>query len=384
MGIAGFYSYITKNRRQVLLPPPTLLQSTTQTVSHRQLPSSAQLSLPLQQDKIKVKVLGDDELFSLSQQDVVGSKTIENLVNYNYDVNEPIHIGVSIDKWLSYVDFLQTGNPTINALQVIDYLDNISQAKTWYLNQYNAGDDHQHIQMLISTHTNFLPLDTIPFVLTTNINQMLPYLDNLTVIPQDYIFHIFDKLYPSDIGYNYSYTLFETNDMLPTVADSIVKYSYILKSTITHNLYVDDNIILSVPNSCLNGPKPAFISPRIAEYYQNNKMYNFSNHLITCPYIHAPYLRLDQNNYHQQQDNINNTNEIMICCSPTENKRFMDINLYNPNSSYQPHSGYITEIQIRDYTLLSYNRPSTYGRDYYVYLPYEQDPYIKVIYAFCI
>ena len=25
MGIAGFYSYITKNRRQVLLPPPTLL-----------------------------------------------------------------------------------------------------------------------------------------------------------------------------------------------------------------------------------------------------------------------------------------------------------------------------------------------------------------------
>jgi len=59
---------------------------------------------------------------------------------------------------------------------------------------------------------------------------------------------------------------------------------------------------------------------------------------------------------------------------------------YKPNSSYHPHEGFQTGVKLADtgYTVVTYNYPSLYDRDYYVFAPHEYDPIAKVVYAFSV
>jgi len=73
----------------------------------------------------------------------------------------------------------------------------------------------------------------------------------------------------------------------------------------------------------------------------------------------------------------------------TESSLILPIKRYKQYAKYLPLEGFETGVNILSrqpgsYKLLSYNKPSTHDRDYYIYLPYEYDPIIKVVYAFCV
>jgi hypothetical protein len=128
------------------------------------------------------------------------------------------------------------------------------------------------------------------------------------------------------------------------------------------------------------------ISPRIAQYYPHIATYKLScENLIYCP-NNKPHIRYWKGRGADEPSNI-----VYATCSDEVilGETRLPVNVYRPNSSYKPRTGFQTGIKINgaeeQYDLLTYNQPFIYyGRDYYIFLPYEWDPIAKLVYAFSI
>jgi hypothetical protein len=167
---------------------------------------------------VPVEVQG--EIFQLSDTDVEGSKTIENLLNYNSSINEPILINVNLNDWHAYLDFLNDNQADIGALKVIDYLDNLSQARLWceltyillkkkYENQskevYTEGAINKLILSILSDiidrYTEFTIGEVLPFKLLSEFEDILQRIEeqgNKALSTND-IDHIVYTLYSTNI-----------------------------------------------------------------------------------------------------------------------------------------------------------------------------------------
>jgi len=84
-----------------------------------------------------------------------------------------------------------------------------------------------------------------------------------------------------------------------------------------------------------------------------------------------------------------------ISCTDTQTKNTISnpVDVYQYNNKYTPNVGYKTGITVTgvnsdnssfQYTVLSYNQPFTYDREYYMYLPYEYDPIANIVYVFSV
>jgi len=359
-------------------------------------------------------------LFELETKDVIGSKTIENLLQY-YNIDDSsqtrvdISLGVNLDVWYEYLDFLDYGQPTIGALKVIDYVDNTSQARTWCELYYRLlrrkhglrnTDDTKDIKNIltqtINDNTQFVPQYILPFNLLDTFESILPRVKELSStskhLQYNIIQHIINTLFSSYVvnTYNNIVTLKSINNILDGYMTKINSKRFILQTDTGNPKAANDNIILyyddvdyySSGNPYyplrLIGDNTEFISLRVAAYYGNIKVYDMGyKNLIYCT-NDKPYIE----NW-KVWEGFNQV--IHATCSSVKQVSSLtaiDNIHYKPNIGYSPFEGFDTGMDITgtntNYKLYCYNKPSTYGKNYYIYLPYEYDPIIKVVYAFCV
>lgn len=183
-------------------------------------------------------------------------------------------------------------------------------------------------------------------------------------------------------------------------------------------VYVNDNVLLHEPPFRYYGQSSELhpsqllgevklISPRVAEYYPDITVYELRDGDVN--YIYCPN---DKPHLWTERDPVPDYDwlvPVSVSCQATAQPGQMrgPLNVYSDVSSYRPGTGFFTGITIKDfvgngdaghvpsdkrhqyryidaYKLISYNLPSTYSRDYYIFLPYEYDPIAKVIYAFSV
>ena len=354
-----------------------------------------------------------------------GSKVIEDIVDYivphdhnnsDYNYNKktlveqnlssssnPLPIPLSKYQWDSYVEFLQTGTPNSTALQVIDYLDNYYQAKQWLIAAYiNSMSDDQILYNF--SKTNYLVSDfTVDPIYTqggNTVEQMLPYIQHLQPLPVNYIKYIVNRLFD-----NFTYTVYDqaakykyVNDIPTHIFKDLLKHGFIVtnlnKTQIKYDINelfsqnniqneIQSNVQNNIQNNftlCSGLDRPALISPRVAEYYNNISEYG--NRMWLCP-DDKPYLSDEQT-----FDNGNNTYRRLCCSSkPTNIKQAIKVRNHSLLHRHWKQT-YEPGISIRDYnkiySLYTFNKPSSYGRDYYIYLVCEYDPHYRKLIAFSI
>ena len=373
---------------------------------------------------IKIQIQG--EIFELEPKDIIGSVTINNLLQYytgedgNSHGNITIPLGLSIETWYQYLDFLDYNQPTIGALRVIDYIDNVSQTKIWCLLYYKLlrkqyGSNHNDtikdtLIKIVSDNTQYIPYEVLPFNLLDTFETMLPRIKEMStttgnVLPHNNVKHIINTLFSPYIANivnninNIKHTLY---DVTNGYVNKIISKRLILRSLTGGHEVLNSEIILhyddddyynfehaSYPLKLIG--ETAFISPRIAAHYQNINVYDIGyENFIYCP-DNKSYLQywLDtQNVNYIMQASCSNNNNITSILTVEPLSKMTNTKKYNIHNKYIPYEGHQTEITItsknNSYKLLCYNIPSTYDRDYYIYLPYEYDPIIKVIYAFSV
>jgi hypothetical protein len=353
-----------------------------------------------------------DEIFDVDDKDVIDSKTIENLLSY-YDINSPIFLNVHIDDWYQYLDFLDYHQPTLAALKVIDYLDNVQQARLWCELQYmvlrkhkdmkNIYDPNTFIGILTQTinrYSEFIVDDVLPFKLLTTFEGILRRIKSMgnKELSFDHVRDIVNTLFSQHIAkLHYETHRFKSVPDIPLeFVDDIERNKFILQ--IDNDTYraIDDDIILhdddwryyskdysSFKTRLMDDA--AFISPRIAAYYSGIKIYKLHpKNFVMCP-NDKPHL-----SYHKGIL-IGQTSAIYYASCQNEpkprGKNIQPIDVYNPNSKYKPFEGFYPEHDIEiggEYKLMTYNLPCLYDRDYYLYLPYEYDPIAKIVYAFSV
>ena len=388
-----------------------------------------------------VQVIVSGRLFNLTSQQVKGSHTIENLLQYvigndnnnTKELFEPVHLGINLQSWIDYMNFLYlvsmssgddlvhvaSPNSTnvINALHVIDYLDNTSQLRMWYDLVYYGNVTLANIKLLLNS-TNFTLGDIDPFFVTTTIDQMLPYIFDVTELPHAYIDHIIHTLFDDKTydGYLTSLTCPEYNEIWKISRSDIrskLEYSdskivMIKYDTLTTpSIYrVSRYVNLTSSDFSNNIPKPQIISPRIAAHYLTHPINNSNNFyyvvdgdgkqkLVTCQHPN-PYLKKYTDRINFFDDSDSESDELDLQSGKVTYKDFKyycsdmycnipAISKLQVTGNYKPFvDGYATTYKIRDYDLLSYNKPSLYERDYYLFLVYEIDPISKIFYAFCV
>jgi len=364
---------------------------------------------------VKVKV--DEQVFEMTAQDVSGSNTLQDLLQYNNkQLNEPIVIGMSMNKWQDYLRFLQFGDPTVHALQVINYLDNVQQAKIWCDNKYaldsnncsnngsvvNRHEGQQHNIVLdnmfniILTHTAYEPEEIVVFWYTTNIKHMYRYISKMQTLPRSCIEHILGKLYNQQILNIYREAIVNKrfddlsrdnsngHDMIQT----LIANKFIIRLSSSQGLCYhghqllrsdNDNNALDIGVSCM--------SPRVAQYYStggNVWQYGDNNSML--------YYRNGNGIIQVRKSNCEGK-ILNFYCSDKNSNDHDDISQYlkmvpkhvtvDKDNGYHPTLiGIKTGIKIGDYTLNIYNPPSTHDRDYYLLLPYEYNPIDKIIHVF--
>ena len=365
-----------------------------------------------------VLVVVQGEKFNLNIKDIEGSKTIENLLDYggggehhqNVGVDIPIPITVNLGDWYKYLDFLNHDEATIAALKVIDYLDNVDQARLWCnvgytqlkqqnnINKYiDANIDFNTIRQTINQYTEFIPEQVLPFELLVDFEDMLQRIKEWgnRPLPNYYIKHIVYTLYSVKIaGVYYNVSIVRLLEDITNNYTSYFKNHLILQSYDEQIKILDDNIILRQGDyNYYDGQNSHYvikllgdaqlISPRVGQYYQDITTYSLScENLIYCP-NNSPYIKSWRGRGADDPSNVmyaTCSNEIVSGQTGTR------IDLYHPNGSYKPRFGFQTGIKIGEelYDLITYNSPSCYNRDYYAYLPYEWDPIAKVVYAFSV
>jgi hypothetical protein len=367
-----------------------------------------------------------NKIFNVQDKYITGSKTIENLLHdtKSPDINQPIPIFVDLYDWGSYLDFLYHDQLTVGALKVIDYLDNLQQARHWCKLEYQflrQQEEHRyHINdtrdaminfindtnvirnimiKTINTYTEFIPDDVLPLEVLNNLETILLHFKNIgdKEVPLEDMRDIIYNLYSTRISLLYGYLVNDIKKLdIKTAKDAkfFAKHGFILESADHTNIVINKNQTLSGHSNDnyynsgdtdmnINLMEDAqSISPRIAEYYENIRTYNnYGKNLIYCP-NDKPYLHSRGEQITGRPSEIKN-----LSCKTTQSTYDIiePVNVYQVNSKYKPYEGFQTNIKIgNEYELFTYNLPSTYSRDYYIFLTYEYDPIAKVIYAFSI
>lgn len=316
------------------------------------------------------------------------SKLIQDLLSYKQkssnlnDSEEPIYLGVTKQQWSHYLDFINTGNPTVDALRVIDYLDNSQQVVRWYHQRLVMGDSLVRIRQLFK-NTNFRLEELDPWFTTKDIDTIIPYVQHMSQLPTVYIQHIFLTLFNWNL-YNIYRLCFDhdnINNIPNRVITALEDGKFVIQNTNSMTVSYNSGALFNLPvGTCFHDRRPEIISPRLAKQYNNINIYSQGKQLITCPKSATPYL---QRSYRELPifGSLETTNHYTICCSPTDNGIQPQQNIYDPN--YTPLLNFHdTGVTISNKHLYCYNIPSTYNRNYYLYLIYEYDPIANKIYAF--
>lgn len=335
----------------------------------------------------------EDQLFELENFLIVESVTLNNLINSNdtFDPNIPIFLGVPLSSFLEYLQFIKNNQFSIDALKVIDYLENYSQLKTWVLMAIDNKYNFEQIESILK-NTAFLSFDSL-FLLSTTIEQIIPYLKCFSSqeLPQKYILHIVQILYPNMEN---EFHLFDRNKQQNSSIFishyNLCKYQG-MRSLIYEpfnriynrsNVYFDSLLIFpNIDNKpsvyqYTSGPWP--ISKKVAEYYPNIKVYNYNGKYLYCS-SENPYLHIIRRQNKSDDEGI----EPIISCGKSP-RNYDSIKIYNPNSVYNPNLGYDVPFKLgypAEYKVLSYNCPCFYQRDYLILLHIETDPVSKKIFT---
>jgi len=356
----------------------------------------------------EVKVEVDGEIYSIPYEFLEGSRTIQDLLNYSslIDTRIPIPIPISKIMWESYLDFLSGGHPHSDALKVIDYFDNIAQLNIWaqkIKSKYSLTI--KQIQQELE-QTNFTLADVDIFPLTSTIDEMLPliqtrYLYNTQInslsyefignLPTSYIKHILTTLFTHSIvetAYLQSLKYPHLSEVLKDVYMNFMSAGFIvvnldktevnyIKSELFSARGGIDSIFL-----CYDKDRPELISPRVAERYYNINVFKYGDNMFLCP-KNKPYL------HDEPMFEGHKITGVKLCC--INKKSGIERILIQHNNTSQLNNWnniHDTQIHIRDYNkdyiLYSFNKPSTYNRDYYLYVVYEYDPIDNRLIAFSI
>jgi len=332
---------------------------------------------------IQILVPGQDEPYYLSERDVEGSKTIENLRHYNVNrgLYEPIDIIVPLADWDEYMQFLQHGTPSIGALKIIDYLDNLEQAKTWFWNRYendinNVYEPEGQILDIIKRNTQFSIQELFPLLSTKNIMDTIPYL-NIPHLPQFYIKHVLDYNYDTYLEFNKFPTF---SDIPSSLSEQI--YNYFIIKPLHQQDMTDDAMTRGINKTSRH------IIRYIAQHYPNIRVYaDFNirpsmreNSLLLGP-PNKPYLAgYETRQIWAQRSKL----DYYWTDDPQLEGKIPPLDVYNPNSNYKPYIGYDTDFTYDGYRIYSYNLPTTNGRDYYLFYNILDDPVIMIKYVISI
>ena len=374
---------------------------------------------------MRVEIAG--EIFTLADKDLDDSQTIKDLLQSQYvfqSSDEAIPIMVDLTDWRSYLEFLSRNLASEAALKVINYLDNLPQAQRWcdakysdilhHISQMNREEDinnaaRKKISELVNKLTEFLPDQVLPVRLLTTFQDILTRLQSITTnadmtLTAQEAKHIVRQLFSEYIYEAYGGLIKKS---LSTKKSNYINYltsrMFVLKgidkSTGNVPVYKDDRRLLreceiSYYHDCydsriivLSGDAE-FISPRVAEYYHNIITYDLEGK----NYIYCPADKSFLSYYDILRTGLTDTLEITCSTQPVLWSRLKSIDVYSAASKYRPNQGFATDIKIKhhtddyntEYDLLSYNQPSAYGRDFYIYLPYEFDPIVRIVYAFSV
>jgi hypothetical protein len=325
-------------------------------------------------------------LFSLSQDDIKDSRVIQDQIQYkeHYNFNEPIVIDVPLHDWYEYLQFLKTGQASVAALKVIDYLENVQQVRMWFFNRYQTHDESENnILKTINDNTVFTMEQIFPIITIKNDIDMIPYL-NVPRLPKFYIERI---LYRHNFErYKYStYTELIRNSQFRDISASLLNKAnewFIITQSLDQQDIVNSTNIKT--HSRINR-----VNKYIAQYYSNVRFYPdisvtsgslsaFKNLVIYGP-SDKPYL-VEVNPLAA----TDNTQPFLLWTADANSERYTPINIYNPNSPYKPyndHTGYNVGTTVDGYSVYSFNPPSVNGRDYYIFYPILNDPISKITYV---
>ena len=389
-----------------------------------------------------IEVKGDR--FNLPESDIVGSRVIEDLLQYReLEDNEAIVVKVEPRDWYKYVNFLLHDIPSFGALKVIDYLDNVEQARRWVVAEREELETNRHYLLdyyldaygkrrsvrnklveIINQYTQFDPIELLPTDLLMGIDDIVSYIKSLgdQQISLEFAKYIVDELFSRRMNYVYSDDSHDNdiNERTSKQLNESIIEKLIIKSPYLANDYIaDDNRVLSlVENPYYSDSKygksfelrirgdAELITPRVAAYYDNITTYSVWSFYVYCP-EHKPYLRVTEDTEitasHRYllaykvscSDHISSpSHETHESYETEEGKSYAKrVDLYSAKSKYRPGEGFPTGIKLKStimngnnhkYTLMSYNMPSTYDRNYYIFIPYDFDPIAKFVYAFSV
>lgn len=295
---------------------------------------------------MKVEVAG--QTFTLAAKDLVGSKTINNLLQTPSQTQTAtdtadernVVLTVELDDWRSYLEFLDKRTASVEALKVISYLDNLQQAQRWCESKYFSviskitplGDQaiktaRNKISKLVNTFTKYQPAQVMPFRLLTNFQEVLTRIQTVDAsdkLSYDDVRLIVLTLFTRDIYYDY---LNFANKRDYKADKAVSDHSFILLSDSDSTRLLGSNEATS---------------------------YNLSHSYVETVNFYSASTATDStvsSNHHEVQT-------------------------------------FSTGLKIKhagdDYELVCYNKPSTYGRKYQIFLPYNIDLKRKLVCVFSV
>ena len=124
--------------------------------------------------------IDDAGIFTLSLADISGSKTIQNsllhstsnISNSTSDTRVVLKLPLSVQQWTSYMTFVNEGVPSLNALKVIDYLDDDDQFTKWYVAMCMRDKSFEDITNCTS-QTSFVMSNIKPYLGMKTLNKLI-------------------------------------------------------------------------------------------------------------------------------------------------------------------------------------------------------------------
>jgi len=329
----------------------------------------------------------------LSEHDIKDSNVI-NDVRFYYDqfgrrVDESIYLPIRIGDWYQYLEFLTTGYPSLPALLVINYVDNLQQARTWFWNKYRMDNTkEEQILSTIDNNTEFTMRQLFPILSKVLTEDIILYLD-VSPLPQFYIKYI---LY-TPTTYNTYLKLQQYNNFndIPQDIIKIARQYFIIQPQDESQQIIQSRFIptgkmqyirdTEVGNAEVGSVERGIQIPRVvAKYYPNIRVYNVRGQLLMGT-PDRPYLTLLNPGV-----NIPERSKIGIFdITWTDNRNlevYPPVHIYDPNAtSYHPRMGHNINIVDDGFAVYSFNQPYLYGRDYYIYKVIFRDPIASLEYV---
>lgn len=315
------------------------------------------------------------------------------------------------------------------AIFVMDFLDNRQQLKLWYeVTTYYYQLDLQTTKTMLQS-TSFLLADIDTFFTTTSISQMANYVKQMASLPSNYIQHIILSLFDQATYQHYqriiqhtsyqavnnSRVLFGNNDPfivthgLGRNPTRQANYNSLPIGRFVHFHQAQNNIIIS-------SSQPVLISPRIANYYKDRRIYKLnellhssSGNATSKPHRYPTDMLcacLDPNDRLRSQLSIHgkqsyscgrdtdillvshdNRHSWLPALTTDQISSISKIASANDedDDSYQPFSAHATDMSYFGFHLRSYNLATKIANgDFYLFLICEIDPFAKILYGFCL